>query len=303
MHDLISVVVFMRNSAKTIDRALASVIMQNAPFELLVFDGGSTDGTVDIVRRYESYITYWRSFPDGNGSNAINEGVERATGNIICLLAGDDWLEPGAFKDIRDTFALIPDLEMLSCGVRLVQVKSDDSMRDFARYKSESVLAFTMDNLTRHPLTCGRFILRDIYLELGGHNPDCPYADLDFLIRLKLRGVKTAVLPKICYSYERHIDSRTVGDNPPFIMEMMRGEISISEHFLTRSFHSLVDKEALVGLHVRASARLAWMLAVRMQLVEAAQVIFAAFRQNWKFPYDVVYWLIRAKIQDRGVKQ
>ena len=98
---LITVVVFVRNALATIAHALDSVVAQTQPgVELLVLDGGSVDGTVEVIRRYEDKIAFWRSAPDGGPTAAINEGVARAAGDVICLLPADDWLEPGALQTV-----------------------------------------------------------------------------------------------------------------------------------------------------------------------------------------------------------
>jgi len=74
----ISVVMFVRNAGATVERAMQSVFQQEGPLaELLVLDGGSTDGTLDIVKRYATQIAYWRSYPDGGPVYAINEGIRR----------------------------------------------------------------------------------------------------------------------------------------------------------------------------------------------------------------------------------
>src|SRR5712664_2527432 len=94
---LISVVVFARNAVATIGRTLDSVCSQrNRRIELIVLDGGSTDGTVEVIQKYRDRIAQLRSGPDGGPTNAINEGVRRATGDVICLLPADDWLEAEA---------------------------------------------------------------------------------------------------------------------------------------------------------------------------------------------------------------
>jgi len=88
----ISVVTVCYNSAKTLERTIASVLSQDYPnLEYLIIDGGSTDGTVDIIRRYESQLAYWCSEVDKGIYDAMNKGIRLAKGEWIHLLNADDW--------------------------------------------------------------------------------------------------------------------------------------------------------------------------------------------------------------------
>lgn len=90
---LISIIVAVRNGAETVDRCIRSVASQTfAGRELIVIDGGSTDGTVDIVRRHAGTVTYWSSEPDRGIYDAWNKGLAHARGEWICFLGCDDYL-------------------------------------------------------------------------------------------------------------------------------------------------------------------------------------------------------------------
>ena len=87
------------NQAKYLERALCSVLDQGYPdLEYIVMDGGSTDGSVDILRRYEDQLAYWTSAPDQGQSWAINRAIERASGEVIAYINSDDYYLPGAFE-------------------------------------------------------------------------------------------------------------------------------------------------------------------------------------------------------------
>lgn len=69
------------NQAQYLERTILSIISQNYPnLEFIVIDGGSTDGSVEIIKKYEKHISYWVSAPDGGQANAINKGLRMATG-------------------------------------------------------------------------------------------------------------------------------------------------------------------------------------------------------------------------------
>lgn len=86
------------NQAQYLERTLRSVLDQQYPdLEYIVMDGGSTDGSVAILERYDDRLSYWTSEPDDGQSWAINRGIERATGEVIAYINSDDYYLPGAF--------------------------------------------------------------------------------------------------------------------------------------------------------------------------------------------------------------
>ena len=92
----ISVITPSYNSSKYLEQAIQSVLSQNYPnFEHIIMDGGSTDGTVEILKQYPHLK--WFSEPDEGQSDAMNKGLLMATGEIIVVLNADDFFEPGAF--------------------------------------------------------------------------------------------------------------------------------------------------------------------------------------------------------------
>ena len=93
------------NQGQFIEDTILSVINQNYPnFEYIIIDGGSTDNTVDIIKKYESSITYWVSEKDLGQSNAINKGLKLATGDIINWINSDDILIEGALAKVASYF-------------------------------------------------------------------------------------------------------------------------------------------------------------------------------------------------------
>ena len=92
---LVSIITVVYNCKKHVEEALTSVLNQTYEnIEYIVIDGGSTDGTVDIIRKYDSRINYWMSEPDDGISDAFNKGISVSHGEIIGLLNADDWYPP-----------------------------------------------------------------------------------------------------------------------------------------------------------------------------------------------------------------
>ena len=111
----ISVVTPSYNQAAFLRKTLDSVVSQNYPnLEYIVIDGGSTDGSADILREYSSKLTYWVSEPDQGQSHAINKGFAHATGEIMTWLNSDDLLLPDALHTVGEIFARYPQIQWLT---------------------------------------------------------------------------------------------------------------------------------------------------------------------------------------------
>jgi glycosyltransferase involved in cell wall biosynthesis len=111
---LVSVVSPSFNQAQYLETAIRSVIDQEYPrIEYLLIDGGSTDGSVDIIKRYQDRIAYWTSEPDAGQADAINKGLKRATGEIVAWINSDDVYLPGAIAQAAAVFNKHPDIGMV----------------------------------------------------------------------------------------------------------------------------------------------------------------------------------------------
>lgn len=102
---LVSIVTVVLNGEKHLRQTIESVLGQSYPYiEYIVLDGGSTDGTLDIIRSYEDQIDYWRSGKDGGIYAAMNAGVALCKGDLIGLKNADDWYTPHAVADVVTTW-------------------------------------------------------------------------------------------------------------------------------------------------------------------------------------------------------
>lgn len=115
----ISIIVPNFNGGETIEATLVSLIEQNYPgLEILVVDGGSTDNSVDVIRKYERHISWWVSEKDSGQSDAINKGFARATGEVTNWLCSDDVLMPGALQAVGKAFAKNPEADLVAGACR-----------------------------------------------------------------------------------------------------------------------------------------------------------------------------------------
>jgi len=110
----ISIVTPSLNQAKFLCETIESVLNQNYPnLEYIIIDGGSTDGSVEIIKRYKRHLAYWISEKDSGQSEAINKGIARATGDLFNWINSDDLLFPGALHRIAAAFLWNPNADFI----------------------------------------------------------------------------------------------------------------------------------------------------------------------------------------------
>lgn len=173
------------NASKTLPDALRSLREQTyRDFEHIVIDGGSRDGTADLLRAHSAELAYWVSEPDKGIADAWNKGLARARGSLVGILNADDMYHPETLAIVAA--ALRPEERALTYGI--TRWFESDPAGAF----SESSLAFDPEKLAYGfgflHTTC--FVPRRIYDEIGGFDTRYRIAiDSDFLLRCHFRGV------------------------------------------------------------------------------------------------------------------
>ena len=106
----ITVVTPSYNQGQFLEETIQSVLYQDyANLEYIVMDGGSTDGSAEIIHRYSDQLAYWVSRPDHGQTDALIQGFGRASGDVLCWLCADDVWESGTLREIGKIFATQPE--------------------------------------------------------------------------------------------------------------------------------------------------------------------------------------------------
>lgn len=167
MSDLptISIVTCSYQQGSFLDATLRSVLDQAYPgLEYIVIDGGSTDGSTDVIRQHAARLAYWVSEPDAGQTDALCKGFDRATGDVMGWLCSDDLLVPGALAQVGAYFVANPDVQAV-CGDALWI----DAQGRYLRPKKEMAFnrfSFMFDhNFVAQP---SMFWRRGLYRQVGG---------------------------------------------------------------------------------------------------------------------------------------
>jgi len=111
----ISVVTPVLNRVEFIEDTILSVINQGYPnLEYIIVDGGSSDGTIEVIKKYEKQIAFWKSEPDNGMYHAIQKGFDNSSGEVMAWINSDDKLHEGALKKIGGIFKDLPDVEWIT---------------------------------------------------------------------------------------------------------------------------------------------------------------------------------------------
>lgn len=122
----ISVITPSFNQAEYLERTIKSVLDQKYPnLEFIIIDGGSNDGSVEIIKKYSSNLHYWVSEPDHGQAHAINKGLKIATGEWVCWQNSDDIFYPDSFISIAKVIKRIPNLELIIGDINLIEHDGD----------------------------------------------------------------------------------------------------------------------------------------------------------------------------------
>lgn len=210
----LSVITPSFNQAAFIERTIRSVLEQGYPdVEYLVVDGGSTDGTLDVLARYPQ--VRWISEPDRGQSDAVNKGLRMVSGDVVGWINSDDTYAPGAFATAMAEMERRPDVAMVYGDMRVIGPSDELIMVRRSRPFSLRRLILTGASYIFQPTV---FMRRSAVLDVGGVDVGLRHAmDYDLWIRLGKRGA--VYVPAVLANFRLHGSSKTVTE-----MKLQRAE-------------------------------------------------------------------------------
>ncbi len=202
----VSIVTPSYNQGQYVARTVRSVLMQDYPdLEYLFLDGGSTDGTMAEVEPYLKRFAYWRSERDDGQAGAVQEGLRRASGDVMAYLNSDDVLAPGTVSRVVRFFERHPRVDAIYSH-RVVIDENDRIMSTWLLPPHSSYLISRWDLLPQE--TC--FWRRKLFERAGNVDPSMAFAlDYDLFVRY-MRAGRFARLNAFLGAFRRHSASKTV---------------------------------------------------------------------------------------------
>ncbi len=207
---LVSILTPSFNQARFLEETLRSVLEQSYPrLEYLVVDGGSSDGSVEILRRYADRLAWWTSEPDSGQAAALNKGFEQARGEILGWVSSDDTLLPGAVATVVEE--LERDRETLLVYGEALFV-DEDGRELFPLEPRPFDVAAMVSRCQNHVVQPGSLFRRRA-LELAGPFVEGAHYlfDFEFVLRLALAGGNVKWIPDRLATYRVHGESKSGG--------------------------------------------------------------------------------------------
>lgn len=218
----ITIVTPSYNQGEFIEETIRSVLLQGYPeLEYFIFDGGSSDDTVEIINKYEQWITAWVSAPDGGQADAIAKGFDKAGGVRLGWINSDDVLMPGAMFSVGAFHKASPE-SLIAGGVLNFDPASGKS--EVIRPRNITLRAalrlWERSMIWHQP---GLFFPRAAYRLAGGLDRSLTYTmDHDLLCRLLRIGTPVAYMEDVLASFRLHAGSKTMAANTRMALEAYR---------------------------------------------------------------------------------
>jgi glycosyltransferase involved in cell wall biosynthesis len=182
---VITIITIVYNGEKHLEQTIRSVFDQNYDhLQYIIIDGGSTDRSVEIIKKYEKKLHYWISEKDKGISDAFNKGIAKATGEIIGIINADDWYESGALERVAREMG---DADICFGDIQLWKNERKELIQK-ANFK-----LLNREMTINHPTV---FVKKNVYETYGGFNLHYRCAmDYELMLRLKVAKCQFKYLP------------------------------------------------------------------------------------------------------------
>ena len=224
------------NQAAYLEEAICSVLDQNYPnLEFMILDGGSTDGSQEIIERYADRLVYWQSQPDKGQTDALIQGFARATGDLMGWVNSDDILLPRALDFIAKAYISNPDGGLF--GGNYILIDRNSRITRCKRHPAQAAY-FARRGLfiVNQP---GSFFKRQDYEAVGGLNVNFSYVmDTDLYIRMLVNRTRYVYISNWLSGFRKHAMAKTVSETDKthreFKLVRRRYSPSIKSHLVWR---------------------------------------------------------------------
>jgi glycosyltransferase involved in cell wall biosynthesis len=281
---LFSVITPSFNRADLIRHAVESVLAQKyEPFEHIIMDGGSTDGTLELLASYPHLNVV--SGPDKGLYDALNKGVSMARGEIVAQLNTDDVFEPGIFPAVARLFTQHPEADAVSGGADFFErlPEGEHTIKEFDSIREDELPYRTTMGV---PVFNAWFFRKTIFERVGPYSLDYPLvADRDFLMRFYLTKLKVLQIDAVVYHYLQHSGSLTINSQGNLPSSLLMEILHLSEKYLRSQEADPVLKKYCAEWHDLTAIELISNTVRQRKLFAAVKIAWLASKANpsWLF--------------------
>ena len=216
---LVSIVTPSFNQAQFIEDTIRSVLSQNYPLiEYIVIDGGSTDGSVELIRKYADRLAFWQSQKDLGQTDAINQGFNRANGEILAWINSDDTYMPNAIEDAVTYLMENPEVGMVYGDANFI----DEKNTIIGKFPAAQTNLKKLHRGFVHIPQQASFFRKTLWKQVGPLDPSFYFAmDYDLWVRLA-KVAPIIYLPRAWANFRLHSDAKTIAADDRCWPEMIR---------------------------------------------------------------------------------
>jgi glycosyltransferase involved in cell wall biosynthesis len=199
-----SVVIATYNRKNYLKRMLDKLFQEGYPdLEVIIVDGCSQDGTVELLKTYGEKISYWISEPDEGEYFAYNKGITFVTGEIVKLMSDDDVLRPGIFNKVATFLSQNPDIEILF-GQTALWKEMNSELVSIGETNLIDPSKLSLKNwlrATQEVRSMSAFLRPSVFQKIGNFETRYACGDMEFWMRAASRGIKMGIFPEIVVDY------------------------------------------------------------------------------------------------------
>lgn len=241
---LISVITPVKNGEARLQRAIDSAAAQVWPYEHIIVDGMSTDGTAAIIEKNQHRITKTIRAPDNSATEALRRGVCESSGDIICMLMSDDWIAENALTAVGTAFRTDQRLEIVVGAVKIVDEITSPKQDDTLFTAPQPPL--DINRFLGQPYAAAYFFRRSLWEKLNGFRLDYRYgADRDFMMRCHLCNAAALSIPDIVYVYSINVNSDTLVEKQSVVEAFLEDHLLMAKDWLSNSNMSNSKKKTI----------------------------------------------------------
>jgi glycosyltransferase involved in cell wall biosynthesis len=217
---LVSVITPSFNQARYLEATIQSVIGQDYPrIEYIIVDGGSTDGSVDVIKKYQDKLSWWVSEKDKGQTDAINKGFNRAKGEILAWINSDDTYNPGAMGEAVKYLVNHPEVALVYADCNFI----DEEDRIIGKFNSAQTDIRRLRRGYVHIPQQTMFFRAKYWKELGPLDPSFYFAmDYDLWTRIAAHAPFKYLAGKTWANFRLHTSGKTIAADDRCWPEMLR---------------------------------------------------------------------------------